>query len=69
MNIQISIAAARVNANMTQEDVAKSLKVSKQTVCNWENGKSFPSIIQAKQLSELFKLPLDNIIFLPVESN
>ena len=69
MNIQISIAAARVNAKMTQEDVAKALKVSKQTVCNWENGKSFPSIIQATQMSELFNFPLDNIIFLPSESN
>ena len=32
MPFQISLAAARVNANMTQEDVAKELQVGKQTV-------------------------------------
>ena len=33
---QISMAAARVNAGLTQEDVARELKVGKQTVINWE---------------------------------
>lgn len=69
MNIQISIAAARVNASLTQGDVAKALNVSKQTVCNWENGKSTPTILQANKLSDLFKIPLENIIFLPLKSN
>lgn len=69
MNVQISLAAARVNANLTQEDVARGLKVSKQTVCNWEKGKCTPTIIQAKELSKLFKFPLENIIFLPEQSN
>lgn len=32
---QITLAAARVNANMTQEDTAKAMKVSKTTVVNW----------------------------------
>ena len=35
--IQISLAAARVNACMTQDSVAKAMHVSKQTVVNWEN--------------------------------
>ena len=34
--LQISLAAARVNAGMTQEDVAKRMHVSKNTVINWE---------------------------------
>ena len=37
--IQISLAAARVNAGMTQEDVAKKMGISKQTIINWEKGK------------------------------
>lgn len=38
--IQISLAAARVNAGMTQEEVAKKMGISKQTIINWEKGVS-----------------------------
>lgn len=65
--IQISLAAARVNAKMTQEDVAKALKVSKTTVVNWENGKVKPSAATLFMLSDVYDIPVDNI-FLPEES-
>lgn len=65
--IQISLAAARVNAKMTQEDVAKALKVSKTTVVNWENGKAKPSAATLFMLSDVYDIPVDNI-FLPEES-
>lgn len=66
--LQISLAAARVNAKMTQEDVADAMNVSKQTINNWENGKSEPKMQQSRRLSELYNIPLDNI-FLPDKSN
>ena len=62
--LRISLAAARVNAGLTQEDVAKFLKVGKQTIVSWEKGESEPKISQALALSSLYKIPLDNI-FLP----
>lgn len=65
---QISLAAARVNADLTQSDVAKALKISKQTIVNWEKGKSEPSINQGRMLEELYKIPMD-YIFLPMKSN
>ena len=34
--IQISLAAARINAKMTQEEAANRLKISKRTIINWE---------------------------------
>ena len=37
--LQITFAAARVNAGMTQDDVEKRLQVSKQTIINWEKGR------------------------------
>ena len=53
MNIfQISLKAARVNANMTQEDVAKVLKRNKQTIVNWENGITGIHITDFKKLAE-----------------
>lgn len=36
--LQISLAAARVNAGLTQEEVAKNMKISKNTLVNWEKG-------------------------------
>ena len=66
--IQISLAAARVNAQMTQEEVAKKMNVSKNTVVNWEKGKTEPSISQSKQISKIYNMPLD-YIFLATKSN
>ena len=66
--LQISLAAARVNAGMTQEDVSKSMKISKNTLVNWEKGLSEPTITQGRKLSEIYNIPLDNIS-LPCKSN
>ena len=66
--LQISLAAARVNAGLTQDDVSKNMKISKNTLVNWEKGQSEPTITQRRRLSELYKIPLDNI-FLPNKSN
>lgn len=66
-NVKISLAAARVNAKLTQEDVAKRLKVSKKTVINWEKGAVTPSFAILDTLSRLYNMPLD-YIFLPTKS-
>ena len=67
-NLTITLAAARVNAGMTQDEAAKALHVTKQTLVNWEKGAAEPRISQARAISDLYKMPLDNI-FLPVKSN
>lgn len=61
--LQITLAAARVNAGMTQSDVAKEMHISKQTLVNWEKGNSEPTVSQSRRLSELYKIPLENIFF------
>lgn len=67
--IKVSLAAARVNAKLTQREVAEKLNVTNNTIVAWENGTSEPKISQAIALSELYGIPMDNIIFLPVKSN
>ena len=62
---QISLAAARVNAGYTQEQVATLLRVGKQTIASWEKGDSEPKIGQAMALGKLYNMPLD-YIFLPL---
>lgn len=63
-DIKISLAAARVNAGLTQVEVANDLRISKKTLINWEKGKARPSFATIRTLSNLYKMPVDNI-FLP----
>lgn len=65
--LQISLAAARVNAKLTQEDVANMMKIGKRTIINWEKGVSIPSFSDVKMLSDIYGIPVDNI-FLPKKS-
>ena len=62
---KFTLKAARVNANMTQEYVAVQVGKAKNTIQNYENGKSVPDIETGKKLAALFGLSVDDIIFLP----
>ena len=62
-SIRITMRAARINAGLTMDEACKALKVSKTTIFNWENGYTVPDADKAIALSELYKLPLENIIF------
>lgn len=65
--LQITLAAARVNAGLTQSDVASKMHVSKRTIVNWEKGIVIPSFANIHALSGLYNIPEDNI-FLPNKS-
>ncbi|MCM1172112.1 MAG: helix-turn-helix transcriptional regulator [Clostridium sp.] len=67
MQLKITLAAARVNAGLTQEDVANIMKVTKRTVINWEHGKVIPSLATTEKLAQIYKIPINNI-FLPSKS-
>lgn len=58
---KISLAAARVNAKMTQADVAKKMKVSKQTIANWELGRIQPKPAEFEMMCRIYGIPKDNI--------
>jgi len=55
------LAAARVNAELSQREVAKMLKVGKQTILNWEKGKVAIPAFQLEKLSEIYKMPIQNL--------
>ena len=65
--LKITLAAARVNAGMTQEDVAKIMHVSKNTIVNWEKGKVIPRVPEMQMLARIYRIAEDNI-FLPLKS-
>mgnify|MGYP003260185691 FL=1 len=62
-NLKISLAAARVNAGLSQAEVADKLHVSNRTVISWEKYKTSPSVTQADALYNLFGRPKDSIKF------
>lgn len=64
---QISLAAARVNAKMTQEEAAEEMKVTRATIINWEKGKIIPGIPEIEKLARVYGIPQDHI-FLPCYS-
>ena len=62
MEIGEKIKAARTESGITQEQAAESLLVSRQTISNWENGKSLPDIVSVIKMSQLYNLSLDELL-------
>ena len=56
---RISLKAARVNANMTQDVVAQRLNKTKQTIVNWETGVTDIKYNDLRALSELYHMPIE----------
>lgn len=63
--MKITLKGARVNAGLTQADVAKRVKKSKNTIVNYEKGISMPDVETGKALAKLYGMSVDDIIFLP----
>lgn len=59
--IKISMASARVNAGLTQKQLAEACGVAECTVINWEKGKSLPSIKKLPLLEKAYGIPLDYV--------
>lgn len=53
---------ARISAGLTQEDVVRQVGVSRQTVSNWENNRSYPDLASVLKLSDLYGLSLDDLL-------
>lgn len=64
----ISIEAARVNAGMSQEELAIKAGVTRMTVANWETGKTPIPATALKLLSDCSGIPMD-YIFVPSRAN
>jgi len=56
---KITLKAARVNANLTQSDMARMMHRTKQTIVNWESGATEIRYSDMVSLSELYGMPLE----------
>ena len=61
------IMTKRRQLNMTQDDLANHLFVTRQLVSKWENGTGVPSIDVLIELSKLFKIPVEELLCLNEE--
>ena len=52
----------REEKNLTQQQLAEKLYVSRQTICRWENGSRCPDLITAKKLALELKVSMDELI-------
>lgn len=62
MEIGKKLKEARLNKDLTQEVIAEKLNVSRQTISNWENEKSYPDIISVIELRNLYSISLDDLL-------
>ena len=62
MELHAQIKKYRGALGLSQEELAEKVYVTRQTVSNWENEKSYPDIHSLLLLSNLFQLSLDQLI-------
>ena len=62
MEIGKKLKDARMKSGFTQEAVAEKINMSRQTISNWENEKSYPDIISVIELSSLYSISLDDLL-------
>ena len=62
MELGKQIKKYRQESQLSQEELANRVYVSRQTISNWENDKSYPDVNSLVLLSEIFQISLDNLI-------
>lgn len=62
MELGAQIRKQRSGLGLSQEELAERVFVSRQSVSNWENGKTYPDIKSLLLLSETFGVSLDILV-------
>ncbi|MBR3243732.1 MAG: helix-turn-helix transcriptional regulator [Parasporobacterium sp.] len=65
---KMTLKAARVNKDLTQEQAASLLGVTKDVVSNWERRITFPDVIMLGRIEEVYGVSYNDLIFLPEEN-
>lgn len=75
--MQITLKAARVNRNWTCEEAAsviqkemetlgaKSRKVTKDIVRDWESGRTIPNVLHVKAIEKAYGVSYNDLLFMP----
>ena len=62
MNINIKLTEARQAAGLTQEQVAEAMDISRQTLSNWETGKTSPDAERLREMASLYGISISAML-------
>lgn len=65
--MQVSLKTARELKGLKQSEAAKLIGISVDTLGNYERGKSYPDIPVLRKIEEVYGVPYNRIIFLPLD--
>ncbi|GAP00033.1 helix-turn-helix domain-containing protein [Fructobacillus ficulneus] len=63
MSFPEDIKKLRITKKLTQQELAEQLHVSRQTVSTWETGKNYPNLDTLRELSQLFDVSFEKLVF------
>lgn len=66
-SIQNQVSVLRIKAGLTQEELARAVEVSRQTIIALEKGNYTPSILLALKLAQHFAVPVEQLFTLTYE--
>jgi transcriptional regulator with XRE-family HTH domain len=62
MEFNEKLQKLRISQNMTQEELAEKLYVSRTAISKWESGRGYPSIDSLKSIAKFFNMTIDELI-------
>lgn len=62
-----TLKTARERKGLTQENAAKLIGISTDTLGNYERGKSYPDVPVLRKIEEVYGIPYERLIFLPLD--
>lgn len=65
--MRLTLKMARELKGLKQSEAAEKIGVSVDTLGNYERGKSYPDIPTLRKIEEVYGIPYDRLIFLPLD--
>ncbi|NLR10426.1 MULTISPECIES: helix-turn-helix domain-containing protein [Lactobacillaceae] len=60
--VAVQLKKARIKSGFSQNEIATILHVTRQSISKWENGRGYPDLDNLIQLSEVYKISIDNLL-------
>ena len=60
--IHMNLSSLRRQYNLTQEELAEKIDVTRQAIAKWERGDSVPDLQHCIELADLFQVSIDDLI-------